>query len=102
MIYEKITGICVEIKRVFLQGLPVVVDGQIHDLLVAWINKQHGDDGPETRIFSGLRWENLLTMLGRIVSRETLKKAEGNGPIGSKVNEYVYKLAKLSCPQLSL
>ena len=72
--------------------LPVVVDNTIHDLLVKWIRRQHGGDGPDTRLFTGLRWENLLTLLGRIVSRRVLKKAEGNGPIGSKVSKHVYKL----------
>ena len=66
------------------KGLPVVIDNLIHDLLVAWIRRRHPNDSGETRLFTGVRWENLLTMLGRIVSQKVLKGAEGSGPIGSK------------------
>ena len=66
------------------KGLPVVVDNLIHDLLVAWIRRRHPDDSGETQLFRGVRWETMLTMLGRIVSPKVLKGAEGRGPIGSK------------------
>ena len=65
-------------------GLPVVVDRQLHDLLVLWIHRTHGEEAPDVRIFEGIRWEYLLTMLKRIVGAEVLAKAKGSGPIGSK------------------
>ena len=66
------------------KGLPVVIDNLIHELLVAWIHRRHPNDSGETRLFTGVRWENVLTMLRRIVSQKVLKGAEGRGPIGSK------------------
>ena len=65
-------------------GLPVVVDNQLHDLLVLWIDRMHLREAPDTRIFEGIRWEHLLTMLKRIVGRDTMAKAKESGPIGSK------------------
>ena len=64
--------------------LPVVVDSQLYDLLVLWIRRKHSEESPDTRVFDGIRWELLLTMLTRIVGRDIVAKAEGSGRIGSK------------------
>ena len=44
-------------------SLPVVVDNQLHKLLVLWINRMHQQEAPDTRVFEGIRWEHLLTMI---------------------------------------
>ena len=65
-------------------GLPVVVDNQLHDLLVLWIDRMHLHEAADTRVFEGIRWEHLLTMLKRIVGGDLISKANDGAPIGSK------------------
>ena len=66
------------------KSLPVVVDSTLHDLLVLWIQRMHVQEAPDTRVFEGIRWEHLLTMLKRIVGSKILAAAKQDGPIGSK------------------
>lgn len=72
------------------EGLPVVVDSTLHDLLVLWIQRMHVQEGPDTRVFEGIRWEHLLTMLKRIVGEKIVAAAKQDGPVGSKaMRQYV-------------
>ena len=72
---------CREHKTFRGVALPVVVDDQLHDLLVLWIHRMHLQEATDTRVFAGIRWEHLLTMLKRIVGDEIISKC---GPITSK------------------
>lgn len=44
----------------------------------------HPQEDPETRVFNGIRWESVVTMLKRIVGSKILAAAKEDGPIGSK------------------